>query len=170
MGRFVNLKGFIYAIKAMKDIEGAILLIAGDGELKSYFETYIDENNLKDRVKLLGFVSNKKDKEFLFSNIDVMLMTSIKTESFSIVQLEAMKYGKPVINTNLGTGVNYVSVDKETGLTVEPENVEELTNAIKELLNNDKLLLQYGRNARKRVEELFELTSIQKQYKEVYVK
>ena len=85
------------------------------------------------------------------------------------VQLEAMKYGKPIINTNLGTGVNYVSVDKETGLTVEPENIEQLANAINELLNNDELRLQYGRNARKRVENMFEISKVKDKYKELYL-
>lgn len=168
MGRFVNLKGFIYAIKAMETIENAVLLVAGDGELKNYFEQYIKEHHLEDKVKLIGFVNKEKDKEFLFFNIDIFLMTSTKTESFSIVQLEAMKYGKPVINTNLGTGVNYVSVDKETGLTVEHENVEQLANAINKLLNNDELRLQYGRNARKRVEELFDITKIKNEILKLY--
>lgn len=168
MGRFVNLKGFIYAIKTMETIENAVLLVAGNGELKTYFEQYIKEHHLEDKVKLIGFVSKEKDKEFLFSNIDIFLMTSIKTESFSIVQLEAMKYGKPIINTNLGTGVNYVSVDKETGLTVEPENIEQLANAINELLNNDELRLQYGRNAMERVEKKFNLKKIRLKYSKIY--
>lgn len=168
IGRFVNLKGFIYAIKAMEHVESAVLLLAGDGELKSYFETYIKVHHIENKVKLIGFVSNDRDKEFLFSNIDILLMTSIKTESFSIVQLEAMKYGKPVINTNLGTGVNYVSIDKETGLTVEPENVEQLTNAINELLNNDELRLQYGRNARNRMVDRFGINLIENKYLELY--
>jgi rhamnosyl/mannosyltransferase len=67
------------------------------------------------------------------------------------------KKNKNVINTNLATEVNYVSIDKETGLTVEPENVEHLTNAINELLNNDKARLKYGRKVRKRVKELFDI-------------
>ena len=59
-------------------------------------------------------------------------------------------------------------IDKETGLTVEPENVEQLTKAIKELINNDELRLQYGRNARKRVKDLFDIEKIKELYKEFY--
>jgi len=166
-GRLVNLKGFQYVIEAMKKVENAVLLIMGDGPLMNSFEAYIDENNLKNKVILLGAVSDKKQKEIYYQACDIFVLSSTK-ESFGIVQLEAMKYGKPIINTNLGTGVNYVSVDKETGLTVEPEYVEQLTKAITELLSNEVLCLQYGRNARKRVEELFEITKIKNDYEGLY--
>lgn len=169
IGRFVNLKGFIYAIKAMEQVDNsAILLIAGDGLLKNDFELYIKEHNLEDKVKLIGFISNQIDKDYLYSIIDILLMTSIKTESFAIVQLEAMKHSKPVINTNLGTGVNFVSINNETGLTVEPCNVEELAKAINVLLTDEELRNKLGQNARKRVEELFDIEKIKDKYIKMY--
>ena len=168
-GRLVKFKGFQYVIEAMKNVENSVLLIMGNGPLMESFELYIEENNLKDRVKLLGSISDKKQKEIYYQACDIFVLSSIQTsESFGIVQLEAMKYGKPVINTNLGTGVNYVSVDKETGLTVEPENVGQLTNAINELFNNNELRLQYGRNARQRVDELFSISKITNEYIDLY--
>lgn len=168
-GRLVKFKGFQYVIEAMKNVENAILLIMGDGPLMNSFKAYIDENNLKNQVILLGAVSDKKQKEIYYQACDIFVLSSIQTsESFGIVQLEAMKYSKPVINTNLGTGVNYVSIDKETGLTVEPENVEQLTNAINELLNNDELRLQYGQNARERVKKMFKLDNVLNKYIEIY--
>ena len=92
----------------------------------------------------------------------------MQSEAFGIVQIEAMKYGKPIINTWLNTGVNYVSIDKETGLTVAPENVEQLTSSINELLNNDAIRLQYGRNARKRVENLFDIEKVKTKYQNLF--
>lgn len=163
LGRFVKYKGFIYGIKAMKNIKDAVYLIGGNGPLKSEFEDYIVENDLQDKVILLGRIENY-DLASYYKACDIYLFPSImQSEAFGIVQLEAMTYSKPVINTHLGTGVNYVSLDKETGLTVEPENVEQLTDAINELLNNDELRLQYGRNARERVEKMFEIKKIQQQ-------
>ena len=137
LGRMVPYKGFIYGIKAMNNVENAVYLIGGKGPLQCEFETYIEENNLQDKVILLGRVDDA-DLDSYYKACDLYLFPSImKSEAFGIVQLEAMKYGKPVINTNLGTGVNYVSVDQETGLTIEPKNVEQLTDAINELVNND---------------------------------
>ena len=168
-GRLVKFKGFQYVIEAMKTIDNAILLIIGDGPLMESFKAYIEENLLSEKVKLLGSISDKKQKEIYYQTCDIFVLSSIQTsESFGIVQLEAMKYGKPVINTNLGTGVNYISIDKETGLTVQPKNVEQLTNAINTLLNKDELRLQYGQNARKRVKELFDISNIQSKYEELY--
>lgn len=168
-GRLVRFKGFQYAIQAMKHIENAVLLIMGDGTYRNTLEELINENQLQSKVFLLGEISDKNIKSEIFNSCDVFLLPSIqRTESFAIVQLEAMKHSKPVINTNLGTGVNYVSIDKETGLTVEPENVEQLANAINKLLQNDDLRIKYGQNARHRVEELFDVERVKKEYTNLY--
>ena len=79
-----------------------------------------------------------------------------------------MRYGKPVINTNLGTGVNYVSINNETGLTVEPKNSTALASAIKTLLEDGTLREKLGQNARKRVEELFDIKVITLKYHKNY--
>lgn len=168
LGRHVKYKGFIYALQAMKNIENAIYLLGGTGPLKDEFRTFIKNNNLEDKVVLLGRISDE-DLESYYQACDIYLFPSVMpSEAFGIVQIEAMKYSKPIINTWLNTGVNYVSVDKETGLTVEPENVEQLSNAINELINNDELRLQYGQNARKRVEELFDIDRIKINYQNLY--
>lgn len=169
MGRLVNWKGFHIAIDTINKIDNAILLIAGDGPCFGKYQQHINDNNLSDKVKLLGSVVKQNEKDYLFNSIDIFLLPTIrKSESFGIVQIEAMKYAKPVINTNLGTGVNYVSIDKETGITIEPENVEQFTDAIKELISNNELRYQYGQNARKRVKLLFDISKIHSEYSKLY--
>ena len=168
LGRLVKYKGFLYGIQAMKKIEDAVYLIGGTGPLQEYFREYIKENNLEQKVLLLGYICDK-DLNNYYEACDIYLFPSImQSEAFGIVQLEAMKFGKPVINTNLGTGVNYVSINGETGLTVEPKNSEDLANAINTLLNNDELRLHFGKNARKRVETIFNISEITNLYGEFY--
>lgn len=168
LGRHVKYKGFMYGIKAMENIENAIYLIGGSGPLKEEFEEYIKEHHLEEKVVLLGRISDE-DLENYYRACDIYLFPSIlPSEAFGIVQIEAMRHSKPVINTRLNTGVNYVSIDKETGLTVEPENVEQLTNAINEMISNDNLRLEYGRNARKRVEDLFDIQEIKRNFINFY--
>lgn len=168
LGRHVKYKGFIYAIESMRNIDNAVYLLGGSGKLTEEFRKYIKENHLENKVILLGRVPDE-DMDLYYEACDVYIFPSVgKTECYGIVQLEAMRHCKPVVNTWLNNGVNSVSIDKETGLTVEPKNVEQLTNAIKELLNNNELRLQYGRNARKRVEELFDIEKVKKQYKNLY--
>ncbi len=169
VGRLVKFKGFGIVIAAMKNVSDAVLLLAGDGPLKSEFENYIVDNNLQEKVKLLGSVNDKREKNLLFASCDIFVLSSIRTsESFGIVQLEAMKYGKPVINTNLGTGVNYVSVHNETGLTVEPCDTIQMAEAINKLVNNDNLRTQCGQNARKKVAELFNIEKNKIKYMSFY--
>ena len=159
IGRFVKAKGFSYLIQAMQNVEEAVLLIIGDGPLKKDLESYINENNLKDKVILLGSISDKKTKNNYIQASDIFVSSS-QQESFGIVLLEAMKFAKPVINTNLGTGVNYISIDGETGLTVEPKSSEELASAINKLLRDDHLRSILGQNARIRIKNIFEKLKI----------
>ena len=155
IGRLVKYKGFIHGIEAMKKVDNAVYIIGGSGPLKKYFENYIKRNNLQDKAKLLGRVEDNELDNY-YKACDIYLFPSVmQSEAFGIVQLEAMKYGKPVINTNLGTGVNYVSIHNETGLTVEPKNSEELALAINKLLSDDKLRETMGKNAKKRCNNFF---------------
>ena len=78
-----------------------------------------------------------------------------KSEAFGIVQLEAMVYGKPVINTSLPSGVPYVSIDGETGLTVPPSDVKALARAITRLAEDKTLREKLGKNAAVRVYKNF---------------
>ena len=168
LGRLVPYKGFIYGIEAMKNVENAVYLIGGNGPLKAEFEEYIKENKLQNKVVLLGRVEDC-DLDSYYKACDIYLFPSImQSEAFGIVQIEAMKYSKPVINTNLRTGVNYVSIHEETGLTVEPRNPEQLAEAINKLLNNEELRLQYGRAAKERVKSLFDIKNVKNSYKDLY--
>lgn len=167
IGRFVKAKGFSYLIQAMQNVEEAFLLIIGDGPLKKDFESYINENNLKDKVILLGSISDKKTKNNYIQASDIFVSSS-QQESFGIVLLEAMKFSKPIINTNLGTGVNYISIDGETGLTVEPKDSEELANAMNKLIQDNSLSIILGQNSRKRVENIFSFDLIKDRYKNLY--
>ena len=168
LGRLVKYKGFIYGIEAMKKVDSAVYLIGGSGPLKEYFENYIKENQLGNKVILLDRVDDKELDNY-YKACDIYLFPSImQSEAFGIVQLEAMKYGKPVINTNLGTGVNYVSIHNETGLSVEPKNSDELADAINKLLNDDNFRETLGQNAVKRVEEIFAIDQIKEKYINFY--
>ncbi len=165
LGRLVKYKGFMYGIEAMKKVDNAVYLIGGSGPLKEDFEKYIKENQLENKVILLDRVDDKELDNY-YKACDIYLFPSImQSEAFGIVQLEAMKYGKPVINTNLGTGVNYVSIHNKTGLTVNPKNSDELANAINKLLKDDDLRNILGKNARIRVENFFEDKKVFENYK-----
>ena len=91
------------------------------------------------KVKLNAFFS---ECEFL------ILPSTHPSEAFGIVQLEAMIHEKPVISTNLPTGVPYVNQHKNTGLIVTPGNIKELATAMETLWNNHDMRKQFGKNAK----------------------
>lgn len=138
VGRLSYYNGVEYLIEAMQSVN-AKLLIDGDGKSREKLENMTVSLGLEERVKFLGKVSNELLK-YCYQICDVFVLPSVEpTEAFGLVQLEAMAYGKPVINTLLPTGVPFVSIDGKTGLTVEPRNSKALADAINKLLSDDEL-------------------------------
>ncbi len=152
-GRLVPYKGIDVLINAFKNVEGAELFISGEGPLEEQLKA--QAAGMEDKIHFLGFLSDE-DHKAAYADCDMFVLPSVlKSEAFGIVQMEAMAFGKPVINTNLPSGVPYVSVAGKTGLTVEPYDVNGLCEAINKLVGDDALRAQYGKAARLRVEECF---------------
>jgi rhamnosyl/mannosyltransferase len=154
VGRLIYYKGLKYAIDAMTDVD-ADLLIVGTGPLRESLEVRARERGVADRVTFLGYV--KEDRlHYCYDRADVFVFPSVAaSEGFGIVQLEAMAYRTPVVNTDLPTGVPWVSRDGETGVTVPPRDAAAIAGAINELLADPDLRAQYGAAARTRVAEQF---------------
>src|SRR5437773_5027394 len=152
VGRHVYYKGFEYLIAAMQHVNAKVLLV-GNGPLRRDLEALAKRLGVHDRVVFLGEVN---DVIPYYHAADMFVLPSItRSEAFGIVQIEAMARGRPVINTSLDSAVPFVSIGGETGLTVAPQNVEELASAMNLLLDNEHLRAQYGRAARRRVEAQF---------------
>ena len=167
VGRLSYYNGVEYLIEAMQSVN-AKLLIAGDGKLREKLENMTVSLGLEERVKFLGKVSNELLK-YCYQICDVFVLPSVEpTEAFGLVQLEAMAYGKPVINTLLPTGVPFVSIDGKTGLTVEPRNSKALADAINKLLSDDELRKKFGIQARNRVVENFTVDKMNEKILKVY--
>lgn len=170
VGRLTYYKGVTYLLKAMRRVD-ATLLVVGDGERRASLEAQVDGDDLGDHVKFLGHVS-EAELAGLYRAADIFVLPSVEpSEAFGIVQLEAMARGVPVVNTRLPTGVPWVSVDGETGLTVPPKDETALAEAINTLIEDDERRRKYGQQARARVEEVFTqeqmLQTIQTVYDEV---
>ena len=154
-GRLVYYKGVDVLLKAFRLVNGCELFIAGTGELEAELKAYAKEHNMEDKVHFLGFLPDDELKQ-AYADCDIFVLPSVaKNEAFGIVQLEAMVYGKPVINTLLPSGVPHVSIHKKTGLTVPPSDFESLSAAILALARNRELREEYGKNAADRVMENF---------------
>lgn len=169
VGRLVYYKGIEYLIQAMKDVD-CHLIIIGEGNLEDKLKKMVADLGIEDRVFFIG----KVDDEVLpvyFNACDVFMFPSVaRTEAFGIVQLEAMACGKPVINTNLPTGVPWVSKDGETGLTVPTCDSGALAKAMNILFHNEELRIGYGKNALSRVNDCFNKDKMLDSVYELYAK
>lgn len=160
VGRLVYYKGCDVLLKAFEKVEGAELVIVGDGSMKAELKSYVHDHHMEAKVCFKSHLSNEQVMEE-YRNCDVFVLPSVaRSEAFGLVQIEAMAYGKPVINTKLPTGVPYVSENNVTGLTVQPESAEELQQAIMWMIEHPEDRKRLGKEARKRVEEKFLLNEM----------
>lgn len=155
VGRLTYYKGCQILLRAFQNVKGAKLAVVGDGPLREEMEQDIVKHHMQKRVELKGWLTDSK----LFQEYracDVLVLPSVaRSEAFGLVQIEAMAYGKPVINTNLLSGVPYVSLNQVTGLTVEPNNSKALYQAFVWMIEHPKERIRMGECARKRVEDCF---------------
>lgn len=127
-GMDLLIKAFYNNIEKLKECE---LYIGGDGPEYTNIKNMIKEYNLEDNIKLLG----KLDREAVaknMNNCDAFVLAS-RVETFGIVFIEAMIYGKPVIGTRTGGPDTFIN--KNNGIIVEVENVDELGTALVEMYN-----------------------------------
>ncbi|UKM65600.1 glycosyltransferase family 4 protein [Flavobacteriaceae bacterium GSB9] len=132
-----------------KDYPNAELCMVGpdrDGTLVSV-KNLVNELNLKTSVEFTGVLPkpawHKKSEAF-----DVFINTS-NVDNMPVSIIEAMALGLPVVTTNVG-GIPYLVEDKITGLLVNPIDVSDMVNSIKNLIENGSG--EMTQNARKQVE------------------
>jgi glycosyltransferase involved in cell wall biosynthesis len=168
VGRLIYYKGFEYAIRALARVPRAELLLIGDGPLRPELEKLARELGVAGRVHLLGEMQNSEIPPYYFAS-DLYLLPSIaRSEAFGIVQLEAMACGLPVLNTDLPSGVPFVSRHGESGLTVPPSDVAALANAIEALIADPARRAEMSRAARARVETDFSKATLARRMRAIY--
>lgn len=108
------------------------LAIVGDGEKRRLVEKKIEECDVSRQVKLFGMRTPEEVNNLLCQS-DCFVLSS-KLETFSIVLIEAMAKGLPVIATRCGGPETFVR--PEDGILVPKENAEELANAMKKMIEH----------------------------------
>ena len=157
LGRFIYYKGFEYLIESSKYLpDDYVIVIGGEGKLKEKYEKLIMNNNLLNKVFLIGKIPQTHLGSY-YKACDLFCLPSIeKSEAFGLVIVEAMSFGKPVVATNIkGSGVSWVNQNGVTGLNVEPKNPKALADAIRFICENPEIYIKMSKNALKRFEEEF---------------
>ncbi|MEJ5349702.1 MAG: glycosyltransferase [Desulfosoma sp.] len=127
IGRLSYYKGHEVLVRAVARVPGCRVIIAGTGERRSVLEQLIASLGLKQRVTLAGFLADE-DLWALLATADVLCLPSLeKTEAFGVVLLEALRYGVPVVASDLPeSGVGWVVRSASSGFLVPAGNVEAL--------------------------------------------
>ena len=124
VGRLTYYKGFDTLVQAVIGDNDKQLVIVGEGEERTALERLIRESRERPAVRLAGEVDDETLRR-LFASCDVFCLPSCeRTEAFGIVLLEAMRYCKPIIASDLpGSGVTWVARQGQNALLVPPRDV-----------------------------------------------
>ncbi len=169
LGRLVPYKGFHFLIDAMALLpDDYHLVLGGTGPLIEELERRIDENSLQNKVSMIGYVDDEELPSW-FGACDCFVLTStMKTEAFGIVQIEAMSCHKPVVATRIPqSGVSWVNEDGVSGRNVTPGKPDEYAAAIQEVAENTE---KYGESAYLRFLDCFTRESMINKIKRIYEK
>jgi len=151
---FKGLEYVLDAFEMLKDRGDWELWIGGDGDLRASYVERMEALGLGDRIRFFGRIDDVDLAKF-YSDGDVFLFPSVdRSEAFGLVALEAQACSLPVIASALD-GVRDVVVDGETGVLVEPRDVEGLRKAVVWFLGNRERAGFMGASARRRVLEEF---------------
>ncbi len=136
------------------------LVIMGDGPLRAELEALA--NRLGASAEFAGFVPDLAGR---LEELDVFVLPS-RGENLPVAILEAMAVALPVVATRVG-GVPEVVRDGESGLLVEPEDVEGLAAALARLAEGEERE-RLGRAAAARIAEHFEAGLVARQMVALY--
>ena len=150
VGRLIPRKGHLYLIRAMahlSDLSDAHLVIVGSGNEREALEAEVQRLGLEERVTFTGRVSDE-ELEADYKSCQVFVLPAIvdesgDTEMLGMVSLEAMRYCKPVIASNVG-GIPDIVVDGETGVLVPQKDPKALAAAIRRMLTDEDWAREVG--------------------------
>ncbi|MBF0123770.1 MAG: glycosyltransferase [Magnetococcales bacterium] len=168
VARFDPMKGFDLCLTAVALVQAVWpnchLVLVGPGVTADnpFFAEALHRNSLGHRLHLLG---RRQDIAALHAAFDIALSASIG-EGFANVIGEAMSCGVPCVVTDVGDSAWVVG---QQGLVVPAADAKAMAQACLQLLSMDaRQRQQLGLAARQRIVDHFSLTSIVKQYQELY--
>lgn len=158
-----NFKTFIKVIHLLKkngkNVKASIL---GDGPQKETLVKLVDRLGLKNYIEFIGYVKNDDDVFSAYNNCDIYMYLE-KNVPFGLTVLEAGIRGKPVIAAS-GGGVNETIKENKTGFIVKNiNNLDEVYNYTKLLIEDEALRNDFGRNATRHVKK-FEYKKVLKEF------
>jgi glycosyltransferase involved in cell wall biosynthesis len=133
VGRFTSVKGFDALIRAFAGLKGrshARLMILGEGRERTALERLVRDCGLAQDVAMPGFVRNP----YRYMARAKAFVVSSRYEGLSMVLIEALACGCPVVSTDCPSGPREVLEGGKYGPLVPVGDVSALTNAMARVL------------------------------------
>lgn len=151
LGRLEKRKGLPFLLEAYARLKHDIpdtrlVVVGGDGGLRSACELYVERNRLED-VVFTGYVPDEA-KPHYFKSADIYCAPNTGGESMGIVLLEALSAGAPIVASRI-EGFSEVLTDGGEGFLVPPRDSDALAAALKRLLSDQALRKRMGRQSLK---------------------
>ena len=131
VGHLIDRKGHDFAIRAVADLPGVTLLIAGDGPREASLRALVADLGIAERVRFLGHV-DQHQLPALYGAADITASCSDR-EGIANVLLESLACGTPLVATPVWGSPEVVRVP-EAGRLVADRSVEAIRNGLAELL------------------------------------
>lgn len=167
-GRLVPGKGADHLIQAFAQVSvqhSAKLLIAGDGPERSRLSSLAQTLGADSRIEFLGVVD---DLSTFWRRCDIAAVPSDTfIESFSMVTLEAMACGKPIVAARNGA-IPELIVDGITGTLVAPGDVGDMVQALVAYAEHSEMRRSHGMAARARAIERFHIDVCAQAYLDLF--
>jgi glycosyltransferase involved in cell wall biosynthesis len=154
IGRLVKRKAVDTILHAMSGIKNTKikLLVVGDGPEMEYLRDLTSTLNLNDRVQFPGYVADDEKYSYLY-NADAFILTSLH-EGFGIVFMEAMFTGLPIVCTNHGGQVDFLT-HNENALMLNVGDVESCRKYMMKLYSDTALYKLMAKNNKKKVKDFY---------------
>lgn len=130
VGHLIDRKGHGLAVKALKHLPDATLLIAGAGPDQSQLQRLAKNCGLEDRVRFLGLLDTQQLRG-VYNAADVLVLASSR-EGWANVLLEAMACGAPCVASDVG-GSSEVVRAPEAGRIISERTPEAIAAAVRDI-------------------------------------
>jgi glycosyltransferase involved in cell wall biosynthesis len=169
VGRLSYYKGFDTVVRAVLHETGMQLAIVGAGEEYGTLEKLLASAGYPPHIRLLGEL-NDAEVRALFASCDVLCLPSReRTEAFGIVLLEAMRYSKPLLVSDLpGSGMTWVARNGQNALHVRPEDPADWRDALRALAASPQKRQMMGRMGYERYKREFDIAMVARLIDQIY--
>lgn len=165
LGRLHRNKAFDVLIRAMADLPGVWLWIAGEGDERAALENQAAQSNVADRIRFLGW---RDDASALLAAADILACPS-RVEPLGNVVIEAWAHDVPVVAASSAGPAWLIDADK-SGLLVPVDDAPALASSVRRLIADPDLAVRLAVAGKRQYEARFTEDAVVRRYLDLFEK